>query len=168
MKTRHMVVMALALVLALGTLSQAEERTVRGEVVQIVNQQRTNNEGELVQIRIRTRQGEQLQLQLGEAGCLGEGLQIGDRVRARVMNADGAGEPARVRTMKVRRTGQSFTFRTKDGTLLGAGDRLRDRARDGSGGGQIRDRQRIHDPGTGGCTGSGAGRRGGGGRGGRR
>ena len=96
----------------------------------------------------------------------------GDQVRARLMGGDARGEAQRVRSMKVRRTGQTIDFRSATGDLLQTRDQVR--LRDGTGDGvpdqdRIRARDRVHEPGTGGGSGSGArGGRGGGGGGGRR
>lgn len=192
------IVMALAFFATLalmlpGAVAQevGEETVVEGEVVQIRNQVRTHSGGEVQQIMVRTRQGEMKQLQLGDpSACTGECLQVGDQVRARVMTqtrtqsrietqadtaaasagdvaATASGEALAVRSMKVRRTGQELTFRDASGDLL----RTRSRAKDGTGAGsgdRMRTRDQIHEPGTGG--GSGSGTRGGsrgGGRGGR-
>lgn len=140
---------------------------VRGEVVEVM--QSTRNGGEFDALRIRTRQGEEMRLLLGGAGTAA-GLRAGDRVRARLAAGGPSDQGYPVRSMRVRRTGQTLQFRDASGNPVQDRLRDRDRSRDGSGSGsswQIRSRSRLHDPGAGACPRSAAGRAGGGGRGGR-
>jgi hypothetical protein len=140
---------------------------VRGEVVEVLQQ--TRNGGEFDALRIRTRQGEEMRLLLGDAGSAA-GLQAGDRVRARLMAGDPWDQGYPVRSMRVRRTGQTLQFRDASGNPVRDRSHVRDRSRDGSGSGsswQLRSRSRMHEPGTGACPRGATGRAGGGGRGGR-
>jgi len=127
---------------------------VEGEVIQV--QQRTGNAGDLDTLRIRTRQGEEMQLVLGAAGSTAGSVQAGDRIRARLSNGGPTEQGYRVQSMQVRRTGETLRYRSASGDVLQVRSRDHDRYRDGTGTGtaaQDRTRARIHEPGTGGCTG---------------
>ena len=110
-----------------------DETTVKGEVVQVQQHVRTSNDGEFDQLRIRTRQGEELQLRLGRSDSCPGCVQVGDQVRARVRGA-GQGQVGQVQSMKVRRNGSMYTYQVRNGELLQGQGRLR--ARDGSGTGR--------------------------------
>jgi hypothetical protein len=147
------------LVLAAVPALQAADETaaIKGEVVGFHPGGKIEQGFEPDRITVRTRGGETRDLLLGEPGSCPDCVRVGDRVRARVMNGDPAGAPLRVREMKVRRTGESFTYRNEAGELV----RTRARSREGAG------------PGSHGSSGSGpahrsrqSGARGGGGRGG--
>ena len=138
---------------------------IEGEVVQIMQQ--TGNAGELDTLMIRTRQGEQMHLALGEAGTSEGRVQVGDRVSARLSGGESTEQGYRVQSMKVRRTGETLQYRDASGQMLQTRTRSREHAGDGTGPAtqtQSRTRARIHEPGTGNCPyGGGSGRRGGGG-----
>jgi len=149
--TKRTVILAALLAAGAWAPAAAEAQVIEGQVVRVTQQ--TVNEGELDVLTIRTQQGETMRLLLGRAGSSAGRVQEGDRIRARLSNAQPAGESYRVRSMKVQRTGERLQYRTA------AGDMLRTRSRD-----------RIHEPGSAGCP-SGTGRgsrgrtqRGGGGR----
>jgi hypothetical protein len=129
-----MTLLGLGALLALPAMAQSQ--TVSGEVIQIEQKVRTQNEGELQQITVRTRQGEQVRLNLGEAGWCDDCVHVGDRVRVRTMRRDSgtAGEPLRVRSMRNETTGQKLRVRDRSGDLVQMKDRdrARLRLRDGS------------------------------------
>jgi hypothetical protein len=186
MLERSVTVIALLAVLlpaaasALARPAGSDGEVVEGTVVQIRNRVQTGNEGELQQITVRTRQGEMVQLMLGDPeACPGECLMVGDQVRARIATRtrtrshrqvgspeEAGGEPARVRSLKVRRTGQEIALRNAAGELIRARVQTRVRAQDGTGAGTSAgaagprggDRDRTHAPTRGGRRG---GRRGG-------
>lgn len=152
-------VLGLSIASALAGARQ-DETTVKGEVIQVQQRVRTENDGVLDQLRIRTRQGEEMQLQLGRIVACQDCVQAGDRIKARVRReADGA--PAQVQSMQVRRQGAIYDYRNQNGELVQI--QARTRAQNGSGvgnGDAIRQRQRIHPAGSGNCNGNGAGNRG--------
>ena len=157
------------LLMALGAPSIAADDVpgkVEGEVVQLMQQ--TGNAGELDTLMIRTRQGEQMRLALGEAGTSEGRVQVGDRITARLSDGEPTEQGYRVQSMKVRRTGETFQYRDASGQMLQTRTRTRSREHAGDGTGpatrtQSRTRARIHEPGTGNCpNGGGSGRRGGG------
>lgn len=171
MKTTRLAI-AIALLLAIGAGSAvlAEDapspRKIKGEVIQVMQQTRTGtgNAGEFDSVMIRTRQGEQMRLVLGEAGSSQGQIQAGDQVRARLSAGGPTEDGHRVQTMNVRRTGESFQYRDASGEMLQT--QIRSRGQNGSGAAtqsQTRTRDRTHQPGTGN---SGANCRGGGGGGG--
>ena len=156
------------LLMALGAPSIAAGDApdkIEGEVVQLMQQ--TGNAGELDTLMIRTRQGEQMRLALGEAGTSEGRVQVGDRVSASLASGEPIEQGYRVRSMKVRRTGETLQYRDASGQMLQTQTRSRIHAGDGTGPAtqtQSRTRARIHEPGTGNCPyGGGSGRRGGGG-----
>jgi hypothetical protein len=164
MKATKLAAILAVVLVALGVQAPAAHDdapgVVEGEVVRLMQQ--TSNQGELDALQIRTRQGESMQLLLGEAGSSAGRVQEGDRIRARLSNAEPDGEAYRVRSMKVRRTGERLQYRDAAGEMLQT--QARDRFRDGTGTAtqrRIHNRDRIHEPGTGGGTG-GHGHRGGG------
>jgi len=149
------------LLLALGipaALAGGSPRTIDGEVVQVMQQ--TENAGELDALMVRTSQGEQIRLLLGQGGSSAGHVQVGDRVRAKLSAGENAGAGYRVQSMKVRRTGETLRYRNAAGEMVQAQSRAR--YRDGSGSGaQDRTRARIHEPGSGDCSGPCAGGSGG-------
>jgi hypothetical protein len=90
---------------------------IRGETVAIRQAVATQDAGDLDRLTLRTRAGETRHLLLGEAGSVPEEVRVGDRVRVRVMAGEPAGEPQRVRTMRLR-GGESYTFRNEAGELV--------------------------------------------------
>lgn len=139
---------------------------LQGEVVAVRQQTRLQDEGAVVEIRLRTRDREEHWLQLGPAARYGDAVQVGDRVRLRAM-AGAAGEPSMIQAMHNYRTGERLQVRNGDGTMA----QTRDRFRDGTGtGSQARERHRSRHEGEQGTQGAGGGRPagGGGGRGGHR
>jgi hypothetical protein len=165
MRARQIVisVMVLAWVVSPALLAEdgpVEGGKVKGEVVQVRQATRLGSEGEFTEVKVRTRNQQEMWLRLGPSEEHAGEFQIGDRVRARFTGGRD-GEPAMVRSIHNYRTGQRLELRDTDGSML----RQQDRRRDGTGD-QLRTRQRdrIHEPGTGGCSGSGAraGGRGGG------
>ena len=138
-----------------------------GEVVEVRQQTRLQNEGAVTEIKIRTRNQTEQWLRLGRADECPDCVQVGDRIRARVMGGE-AGEPARVRSMWNTTTGERVQLRNRSGELLQNTVRTRTRAGDGSGsGGMTRTRARDGSGGgSGGCNGAGAGSGQGGGGGG--
>lgn len=146
-----------ALYTTLPLSAQESTQKVRGEVIQLQQQQQTQNEGEFDHFTIRTRQGEEMQLRLSRAGQCADCVQVGDQVRARVMQGSG-GQAGQVQSMKVKRNGEMSSYKNQGGQMVGTQQRLRD----GSGAGH----QRGNNKGTGNgnCQGGGQG---GGNRGGR-
>ena len=130
---------------------------VKGHVIKVEQRVNTANGGEYDRLTIRTRQGEEMQLHLGQGGACDGCFQEGDRIRARVGAADGSGGPREVRSMKVRRGGEMHGYVHANGTMV------RERSGPGGGGGGgVRLRSRTHEPGSGSCAGRGTGQRGGG------
>ena len=81
-------------------------KKVKGHVIKVEQHVRTQNGGESDRLTIRTRQGEEMQLHLGEGGACEGCFQEGDLVRARVRASEGAGSGHEVKSMKVRRGGE--------------------------------------------------------------
>jgi hypothetical protein len=112
--TRLAIAVALFLALGAGSAVLAEDAPnppkFKGEVIQVMQQTRTGagNEGEFDSVMIRTRQGEQMRLVLGEAGSSQGQIRAGDQVRVRLSAGGPAEDGYRVQTMRVRRTGESF------------------------------------------------------------
>jgi hypothetical protein len=160
------------LLLALGAPSMAADDPpgkVQGEVVQVMQQ--TGNAGELDTLMIRTRQGEQIHLALGEAGSSEGRVQVGDQVSARLTNGEPTEQGYPVQSMKVRRTGETLQYRDASGQMLQTRTRARVHAQDGTGpatGTRTQTRARVHEPGTGNCPNGGGSRGNRGGGGGRR
>ena len=76
--------------------------TVKGEVIQVQQSIRTQSSGEIDQIRIRTRQGEEMSLRLGKRGSCNGCLQVGDRIRVRV-RTKGPGQRGTVQKLRLQR-----------------------------------------------------------------
>jgi hypothetical protein len=167
MKTAFVIAVAGLLVSLAGPGVVAEDTPpkIKGEVVQLMQQTGTRNEGELDALMIRTRQGEEMKLLLGAAGTSQGHVQEGDRVSVDLAAGAPTEDGYRVRAMKVRRTGQSFEYRSAEGEMVRTQTRTRARNTDGTGDGsrtQTRSRARVHEPGTGNCQSGGGGSRGGG------
>ena len=169
--TKLTAALAVTLVMVVGPtiLAQdaSEPTTIKGEVVQVMQQTRTGNAGELDSLMIRTREGEQMRLLLGQAGSSQEQYQLGDQVQARLAAGGPTEDGYRVQSMKVRQTGESFQYRNASGELLQTQTRAGGQNGNGTGtatGTQSRTRDRTHQSGTAGCSGSnrGGGRHGGG------
>jgi hypothetical protein len=145
----------LAIAIALGVVAtliaspvRAKRHYVEGEVIQIQLQQetRTLNQGEFNELRIRTREGQELRLRLGAGPC-DRCPRVGERVRARLMRQMEPGDEfCEVRAFRNQTTRERFRLRDRSGNLV----QTRSRARLGEGKG----------PGSQ----KGAARRGGGGR----
>ena len=154
-----MISIALAgLISTVPAWAQQSYKKVRGEVIQVQQQQKTQNQDEFDHLMIRTRQGEEMRLRLGAAGQCGDCVQVGDQIRARVMQGS-EGQAGQIQSMKVKRDGAMYGYKNQGGQMVGTQQRLRD----GSGAGH----QRGNNQGTGNgnCRGGGQGRgnRGGGG-----
>ena len=135
-----------------------DEATVKGEVVQVQQRVRTENDGSVDQLEVRTRQGQELRLQMGKADSCPGCVQVGDQIRARVRTGSD-GQASQVRSMKVRRDGSMRSYRFQNGEL--ALNQTRLRARDGSGTGPINQEQwQRGRGGNGNCRGNGQGSRG--------
>jgi len=161
MKKQLAPVISTLLLISSATLSTAasqDEVTVKGEVVQVQQRVRTENDGEFDQLKIRTRQGQEMRLQMGKAeGCPGC-VQVGDQIRARVRSS-ADGQAAQVQSMKVRRNGSMQSYRLQNGELTQNESRVR--ARDGSCAGRINQEQwQRGKGGNGTCCGNGGGSRG--------
>ena len=158
-KTMTLMILA-ALYSTLALFARENTQKVRGEVIQLQQQQQTQNQDDFDHLMIRTRQGEEMRLRLGQAGQCADCVRVGDQIRARVMQ--GAGNQAgQIQSMKVKRNGQMYGYKNEGGQRVGTQQRLRD----GSGAGH----QRGNNKGTGNGNCQGGGQRGGnrgGGRGG--
>jgi len=143
---------------------------VKGHVIKVEQQTRTGNDGESTQLTIRTRNGDQMRLNLGD-GCQGC-VKVGDQVQARLQGKQGPNGVGQAQSIKVRRGGEMFSLHNN-----GSGNMIRQQGRfgDGSGAGQQNEnnvRTRLKDgsncndsglrSGQGGAN-SGGGSRGGGG-----
>ena len=168
--TRLAIAVALFLALGAGSAVLAEDAPnppkFKGAVIQVMQQTRTGagNEGEFDSVMIRTRQGEQMRLVLGEAGSSQGQIRAGDQVRVRLSAGGPAEDGYRVQTMRVRRTGESFQYRDASGEMLQT--QTRSRGQNGSGTAtqsQTRARDRTHQPGTANSGANYRGGRGGGG-----
>lgn len=146
MTSTRYIIAALAAVLVALSASAAGTRNVRGEVVAI-DQRVAGETGDVDRVRVRCDRGAEFQLEL-EAGAAAP-LTLGDRVWARVGDANGNGEVYRVRAMRNLRTGEAYAPGT------GAGAQDRQRLRDGSEGGNA---WRHGPEGPGCCPGSGSGK----------
>jgi hypothetical protein len=156
--SKNTILLALAcLIPSVPAWAQQSYKKVQGEVIQFQQQQQTRNQDEFDHLMIRTRQGEEMRLRLGQAGQCADCVQVGDQIRARVMQGSG-GQAGQIQSMKVKRDGQMYGYKNQGGQMVETQQRLRD----GSGAG----RQRGNNQGTGNgnCQGSGQG---GGNRGGR-
>lgn len=151
---------------------------VKGEVVAVRQATQLQNQGEYTEIQVRTRNQEQLWLQLGPHAEFGDQVQVGDRVRARIQNRvgqDADGDVLAVAEMYNYRTRARIQVRNEDGELVPLQQRTRTQARYADGpedgtGQQERNRVRTREhagEGGGGNGGGGGGNRGGGGGGGR-
>ena len=128
------VVVLLALPAGLSSLADEPPAKIQGEVVQVMQRVQTASAGEMDALRIRTRQGEEMQLLLGKAGSCPDCVQPGDQVRVRLAASGPTEDGHQVRTMKIRRTGETLEFRNAAGELLQV--RSRDRHHDGTGPGE--------------------------------
>lgn len=177
---RRTIVILTVLLVALGVAGPVAAQTedppgpkgkLEGEVVAVRAQARVHNQGEVTEIQVRTRTQEHYWLQLGPAEQYGNAVQVGDRVRLRVM-AGAEGEPAMVQSMFNYRNGARLRIRD------GSGEMIQQRLRDQTGTGiQAQEKeQEQHRRGdtqgtarqNGGTRGGGGGSNGGGGKGGGR
>ena len=156
LKTRVLIaaVALLTLVAASAATAQAssrgeDSRSVSGQVVQVRQSTATANEGALTEIKVRTRQQQELWLQLGPASVYGHRYQVGDRIRARV-RAENKGDVELVQSIQNLRTREKKQVRSGDGALIPESDmdrdqtRQQDRLKDGTGDGDP-DQTRQHD-----------------------
>ena len=157
---RFLAVGALALLVAsLAATPAAAKKSysrVKGHVIKVEQHVRTANGGEFDRLTIRTRNGDEMQLHLGQGGACEGCFQQGDRIRAKVQAGDGTGGGARVQSMKVRRGGEQYGYVNAGGKMVQGGS--------GNGRGGDRLRARSHEPGSGRCPGCASGQGGGAGR----
>jgi hypothetical protein len=157
MKGQHAFAIGLGMLLGVfaapAGLAQESPNKVKGEVTQVMQHVRDSDGGTLDAVMVRTRQGEQHRLLLGESGSCDGCVQVGDRVQMRLMDGGSSGEAHQVCSMRVKRTGESIQFRDDNGSLVGAQSRVQ--LRDGSGGGSGQQHQHRGNP-----VGSGGGHRG--------
>jgi len=126
MRSRMMAVLGVAVVGLLAVAPAGAKRAyqkVKGEVVRVEQQLRTENGGEYDRLTIRTRQGEELQLRLGEGGACEGCFQEGDRIRARIQIRAGEGSQGdcEIQSMKVKREQHMFKFQEQNGRLVRLG-----------------------------------------------
>jgi hypothetical protein len=161
-ETAKLVLVTLSLAVVSGSLAADDTVKIRGEVVGFQRGGPTEVGGEPDRITVRTRDGETRCLLLGEAGSCPGCVDVGDRIRARVMVGEPIGEPLRVRTMRVRRTGESLTFRNEAGELVHTRARRQEQSgADSVDAGRVRQQHRGQESGARG--GGGRGRSGAGG-----
>ncbi len=155
---------AAAFAFALAVAPTAFAGSYEGQVVQVQERVHTENRGELQQITVRTRDGEELRFHLGASGSCPDCVAVGDQVRLRTASKSAVDGALQVRRMAVERSNQMHTFSNRSGELVA----VQSRGYAGRGGGQgagdtdrtrDRDRDRIHAPGTG-QAGGGSGARG--------
>jgi hypothetical protein len=144
---------ALAAWPAVAQQTPGKNGKLAGEVIEVRQSNATRNQGALTEIRVRSEQRQDTWLRLGRADEMGQRVQVGDRIRARVM-AGGTGEPLNVHSLRNETTGEKLRLRTDDGTLFRQRDRDRDQTRDQARD-RDRDRDRIHQPGSAGGQGGG-------------
>ncbi len=132
---------------------------VKGHVVKVEQQLKTANGGVYDRLTIRTRNGEQMQLNLGQGGACEGCFQAGDQIRARVNAADGSGGAQTVQSAQVRRNGEKVGYTNSNGKMMKSSGN----GQAGAGGGD-RVRGRQHEPGSGDCPGCASGQRGGAGQ----
>jgi hypothetical protein len=153
MKTHNSAILA-ALALCLAAVpASAKGNTgeVKGEVVELRQGVRLENRGGIDQLTLRTRDGATHRLLMGRTDGCPDCVAVGDRVRARLVQGGSQAEPGRVQAMKVRRTGETLTFRNERGDLLRTTTRSQDRARlESSAGGGTRSRVETSTQATGG------------------
>ncbi|MCP4200658.1 MAG: hypothetical protein GY769_01830 [bacterium] len=153
--------MAAALTTLLAVAPAAAKKKyskVKGQVVTVEQRVMTTNGGEHDRLTIRTRDGEQIRLNLGKGGACEGCYRAGDQVRARIHSTGEPGAPREFKSMEIRRDGKSFGRTNANGEMIrnsgkgrpSAGDRVRDR---------------VHEPGSAGCSGCDSGRHGGAGQG---
>jgi hypothetical protein len=119
MRVRKVMALELFVVLLTALPAAADDPTrITGEVVGMRHAVSTASQVELDRLTVRMRSGEIRHLLLGETGSCPDCVVVGDRVRVRVMAGEPTGEPWRIRTMQVRRTGETLTFRNEAGELV--------------------------------------------------
>ena len=111
---------ALLAVAPLTTAAEAGKKygKVKGHVIQVEERVRTANGGELDRLTIRTRNGEELRLNLGQGGACEGCYQVGDRIRAKVHAGDGSGAGLGVRSAKVKRAGEMRGYVNAGGKMV--------------------------------------------------
>jgi len=131
MKQKTLVTFVVLTLLVVGASAAVDTASTQGEVLEIQRGVSVSDQGELDRLTIRNRNGETEHLLLGQSGSCPDCVMVGDRVRARVMSGDMTGNGRRVRSMKVRRTGETIPFRSESGELI----RERAHRADGTGAG---------------------------------
>lgn len=121
MRQRLAIAMALGVAATLiASPAPAKRHYVEGEVIQVQLQQetQTRNQAEFNELRIRTREGQELRLRLGTGPCAGC-PQVGERVRARLMRQmEPRDEFCEVRAFRNQTTRERFRLRDRSGNLV--------------------------------------------------
>ncbi len=160
MKRTLVALVALSLAGMLATAPASAGRAyqkVKGEVIRVEQHVRTQNGGEYDRLTVRTRQGEEMHLRLGEGGACEGCFQVGDRIRARIRTGEGPEADCQVQFMKLRREGRKLAFREDGGRMVRVQERFGPESRAG--------KQRGSERRGGADSGPGKGKAGGGGRG---
>lgn len=116
--TLLLVILGATTIAAESAAAKRAYQKVKGEVIKVEQHVRTENGGEYDRLTIRTRQGEEMQLHLGEGGACEGCFQEGDRVRARLLAGAGPEAECRIQHMKVRRAGEMFILHQQDGHMV--------------------------------------------------
>lgn len=127
MKQKTLVTFVVFALLVVGVTAAVDSNSTQGQVLEIERGVSVHDQGEFDRLTIRTRDGETERLLLGQSGSCPNCVMVGDRVRAQLMNADASGATRRVRSMQVRRTGETIAVRNEAGKLI------RERTRQGEG-----------------------------------
>ena len=144
---------------AAPALAKKKYSKVKGHVIKVEQQVKTANGGEFDRLTVRTRNGDQMQLNLGQGGACEGCFQAGDQIRARVNAADGSGGAATVQSANVRRNGEMVGYTNSNGQMV----KNSGNGQGGAGSGD-RVRGREHAPGSGDCPGCASGQGGGAGQ----
>jgi len=123
------------LLIALPAVAGKGYEKVRGEVIRV--EQQTINQGSEQFITVRTRQGEEKQFRVGDAGSCADCVKVGDQIQARVNknsagqgpnNAAGAANAGQIQKMTVQRDGVKQGYHNESGQMVGnGGQRLQGR-----------------------------------------
>ena len=127
MKQKTLVTFVVFVLLFVGVTAAVDTTSTQGKVLEIQRGVSVHDQGEFDRLTIRTRDGETERLLLGQSGSCPDCVMVGDRVRAQLMNGDVSGATRRVRSLQVRRTGETIAIRNE------AGELIRERTRHGVG-----------------------------------
>lgn len=126
-----------------ATPSGTTPTSIQGQVLEVREQAQMQGGTHCTEMLVRTQQGDQMRVRLGEAGTCPGCVMQGDQVRLNLMSGGPVDGAYQAQSMKVRRTGNNYMIRNQQGDLIHTRDQMQ--LRDGTGAGDMNRHGSGHD-----------------------